>query len=167
MELRTAIFSNFAHQTAHKLPTGHSKAAFMFSKKGLRQSRSDCPMACGVNVPNGAFSKQVPLERNEKEIIDAARRGADTERPMEGEDPTIYSPEVSRRWQSAYSELLELETGLLHFLSEHMPRMSADAQREAQLTNLPLIESQVERFRQRLELWRQRAKGREAPLDRN
>jgi hypothetical protein len=107
------------------------------------------------------------LEHNEKEIIDAARRGADTERPIEGEDPTIYSPEVNRRWQAAYSELLHLETGLLHFLSEQVPRMSADAQREAQLTNLPLIESQVERFRQRLEFWRQRAKGGEAPLDRN
>ena len=43
-------------------------------------------------------------------------------------------------------------------LARMIPRMPADAQREAEETNLPVLASQVERFRHRLQFWSKRRK---------
>ena len=42
-----------------------------------------------------------------------------------------------------------------------IPGMPTDAQKEAERTNLPVIASQVERFRHRLDYWQKRRDGLE------
>ena len=93
-------------------------------------------------------------ERPERE---AARKGGDAERPMEGEDPKAQAPESIRRWLRAYAELEALESELLDVLAARAANMGKDALHEAEETNLPVLLSQLERFRKRGEYWRQRA----------
>ena len=50
-------------------------------------------------------------------IVEAARKGGDIERPMDGEDPGAAAPEVVSRWLRAYAEIESLETGLLDLLA--------------------------------------------------
>jgi hypothetical protein len=88
--------------------------------------------------------------------IEAARKGADPHRTIDGEDPAAQAPDVIRQWLKAYSELRELEADLLDLLAERLPRMSDAARREAEETNLPVIVSQLERFRHRQNFWRKR-----------
>jgi hypothetical protein len=87
---------------------------------------------------------------------EAARKGADPHRTIDGEDPNAQSPEAARQWLRAYAELFELEADMLDLLAERLPRMSDEARREAEETNLPVIVSQFERFRHRLNFWRKR-----------
>ena len=52
--------------------------------------------------------------------------------------------------------LVKLEQELLDLLAGMIPSMPGDAQKEAEETNLPLLASQIERFRHRLEFWSRR-----------
>jgi hypothetical protein len=104
------------------------------------------------------------VEAAEWPAIEAARKGADPHRTVDGEDTSARSPDVARQWLKAYTELLELETDLLTLLAERLPRMSAEARQEAEDTNLPVIVSQLQRFRHRMEFWRKRRDKLEQPL---
>ena len=95
----------------------------------------------------------LPGERPE---IVAAKKGGDLNRPIDGEDPNAQSRDAVRRWLRAYAELESLETELLDLLAERIARMSEDARHEASETNLPVLISQLERFRKRRDYWRQR-----------
>jgi hypothetical protein len=86
----------------------------------------------------------------------AAWEGAELERPILGENPESDSLEEARRWVSVYSHLLKLEQDLLDVLAGMIPTMPGEAQKEAEQTNLPVLASQVERFRHRLEFWSKR-----------
>jgi hypothetical protein len=88
--------------------------------------------------------------------VEAARKGADRHRLSDGEDPRTDSLRVARHWVDAYRQLVELEQGLFDDLASRIPDMNRDAIREAEQTNVPLIASQIERFRFRLEFWLQR-----------
>jgi len=88
-----------------------------------------------------------------EEAVGAAWEGADLERPISGEDPATDSLEEARRWVTVYSHLVKLETELLDVLAGTIAKMPSEAQREAEQTNLPVLASQVERFRHRLEYW--------------
>ena len=90
------------------------------------------------------------------EAAGAAWEGADLERPIDGENPETDSPAEARHWVSVYSNLVELEQNLMDMLARMIPVMPGDAQREAEETNLPVLASQVERFRHRLEYWSKR-----------
>jgi hypothetical protein len=46
-----------------------------------------------------------------------------------------------------------LEQELFDVLARMIPNMPTEAQREAEQTNLPVLASQVERFRHRLDYW--------------
>ena len=92
----------------------------------------------------------------EKPEIVAARKGGDFNRPIDGEDPNARSRSAVRRWLRAYAELESLETELLDLLAERIAQMSDDARHEASETNLPVLISQLERFRKRRDYWRQR-----------
>ena len=71
--------------------------------------------------------------------------------------PMMYeSLEEARRWVSVYSHLVHLEQQLFDALARMIPEMPSEAQREAEQTNLPVIASQVERFRYRLAYWSKR-----------
>ena len=86
----------------------------------------------------------------------AAWEGADLERPIQDEDPRSESLQEARRWVSVYSHLVHLEQQLFDALARMIPEMPGEAQREAEQTNLPVIASQVERFRYRLAYWSKR-----------
>jgi hypothetical protein len=83
----------------------------------------------------------------------AAWEGADLERPVSGEDPESDSLVEARRWISVYRHLVKLEQELLDMLAQLIPTMPVEAQREAEATNLPVLASQLERFRHRLDYW--------------
>jgi len=88
-----------------------------------------------------------------EEAAGAAWEGADLDRPIAGENPESESVDDARRWVSVYSHIVRLEEELLDMLAGAIPRMPDAAQREAENTNLPVLASQVERFRHRLEYW--------------
>jgi hypothetical protein len=91
-----------------------------------------------------------------EEAAGAAWEGADLERTILGEDPESDSLEEARRWVSVYSHLVKLESDLLDVLAGMIPTMPDEAQQEAEQTNLPVLASQVERFRHKLEFWSKR-----------
>jgi hypothetical protein len=66
------------------------------------------------------------------------------------------SLEVARFWQEAYDELVRMEEKLLGQLESMLPRLSPAARREAELTNLPMINDHLQTFRYRRAHWRQR-----------
>lgn len=107
----------------------------------------------------GAQDRAMASER--EEAAGAAWAGADLERPIEGEDPTTLSLGEARHWVAVYSHLVRLEQDLLDLLAGILPNMPSDAQQEAEETNLPVLATQLERFKHRLEFWA----GRRAELE--
>jgi hypothetical protein len=99
---------------------------------------------------------------SKKEAAGAAWEGVDLERPITGEDPKSESLANARRWVSVYSHLVNLEQELFDVLARMIPNMPGEAQREAEQTNLPVLASQVERFRHRLDYWVKRKRELEA-----
>lgn len=87
----------------------------------------------------------------------AARRGGDWSQGMDGEGEAYLanSTEVTY-WLEIYTEILAMEEKVLGRIHDLMATQSPAAQREVELTNLPVIESQVERFRERLGYWKAR-----------
>jgi hypothetical protein len=75
----------------------------------------------------------------------------------ETEDLSTVSVEVARFWQEAYDELVRMEEQLLSQLESMLPRLSPAARREAELTNLPMINDHLQMFRYRRAHWKQRA----------
>ena len=90
------------------------------------------------------------------EAAGSAWEGGDLGRPMQGEDPSSGSLGDARRWIAVYHHLVNLEQELFDVLARMIPAMPAEAQGEAERANLPIIASQVERYRHRLELWQRR-----------
>ena len=93
------------------------------------------------------------MASRKEEAAGAAWEGADLDRPILGENPESESLEDARRWVTVYSYLVKLEEELLDILAGAIPKMPSAAQREAEQTNLPVLASQVERFRHRLDYW--------------
>ena len=96
-----------------------------------------------------------------EEAAEAAWEGADLERPISGENPESESLAEARRWVVVYGHLVKLEQELFDLLAKVIPTMPREAQREAEETNLPVLASQVERFRHRLDYWVKRQHGLE------
>ena len=89
--------------------------------------------------------------------LEAARLGSDLDRGMDDEAiPAEASAETARHWIDLYTQLTSLETHLVSEARKLLPTLSRPARNEALLTNLPLLESQLRRFRHRQELWQQR-----------
>lgn len=73
---------------------------------------------------------------------------------MDGEaDLVSASRSEAIFWRGIYQELLTMEEAVLARIRQLMERQSPQAQREVELTNVPVIVSQVERFRARLGYW--------------
>ncbi len=93
------------------------------------------------------------MASNQEEAAGAAWEGADLERPIVGEDPQSQSLDDARHWAGVYRHLVNLEQQLFDVLARMIPTMPNEAQREAEQTNLPVLATQVERFRHRLDYW--------------
>ena len=98
-----------------------------------------------------------------EEAAGAAWEGADLERPISGEDPDSMSLDEARRWIGVYRHLVKLEQELFDMLAKMIPTMPQEAQHEAEQTNLPVLASQVERFRHRLDYWVKREQELQKP----
>jgi hypothetical protein len=96
------------------------------------------------------------MASGKEEAAGAAWQGADLERPLTGEDPESDSLADAQRWIAVYHSLVHLEQELLDILARTIPGMPEAARKEAEETNLPVLASQVERFRHRLALWQKR-----------
>jgi hypothetical protein len=91
-----------------------------------------------------------------REAVGSAWERADLEQPITGEDPDTESLAVARRWIAVYHHLVSLEQELFDVLAKMIPSMPDEAQQEAERTNLPVLATQLERFRHRLEYWQKR-----------
>jgi hypothetical protein len=91
--------------------------------------------------------------------IDAAVRGGDWGQRMDGEmipgDATLGQ---AIYWTKIYSEILTMEESVLARIEQLMALQSAEARREVELTNIPVVVAQAERFRQRHGYWESRVR---------
>jgi hypothetical protein len=86
--------------------------------------------------------------------IVAAVRGGDATQAMDGEsDPKSASMEQALYWRQIYLEILAMEEKVLHRIQDLMAEQSPEARREVELTNVPVVVAQAERFRRRLGFW--------------
>ena len=89
--------------------------------------------------------------------VDAAERGGDWTQRMDGEGlPADAGMEQAVYWRRIYTEILEMEEKVLTRIRDLMQTQSETARREVELTNVPVVVAQAERFRQRLGYWEAR-----------
>ena len=93
-------------------------------------------------------------EASDRPDIVAATRGGDDSLGMEDEmDPANASLEQALFWRTIYTEILEMEESVLARIRHLMAQQSPQARREVELTNVPVVVAQVERFRFRQGIW--------------
>jgi len=91
---------------------------------------------------------------NARPDIDAAVRGGDWSLRMDGEGiPAEASLKQALYWRQIYTEILEMEEKVLERIRQLMARQSDEGRREVELTNVPVVVAQAEKFRQRLGYW--------------
>lgn len=96
----------------------------------------------------------------------AAARGGDPSQLMDGEaDLGSASMEQAMFWTKVYDEILAMEEKVMARIQQLMAAESPKVRTEVELTNVPVIASQVERFRQRHEFWRLKVGELEALAD--
>jgi hypothetical protein len=89
--------------------------------------------------------------------IEAAMRGGDWTQAMDGEGPLGHATLTQALyWTRIYTEILAMEEKVLQRIQQLMAAQSAEARREVELTNVPVVVAQAERFRQRLGYWEAR-----------
>ena len=89
--------------------------------------------------------------------VDAAIRGGDWSQPMDGEvSPAGASIKQALYWRQIYTDILAMEEKVLARIHQLMTKQSATSRREVELTNVPVVVAQAERFRQRLGYWEAR-----------
>ena len=100
--------------------------------------------------------KQVQSKRSRPDIA-AAVRGGDWTLAMNGEGvPDHATLKQALHWRQIYTEILEMEENVLMRIRQLMDRQSDEARHEVELTNVPVVVAQAERFRQRLGYWEAR-----------
>ena len=70
--------------------------------------------------------------------------------------PGDATMEQALYWKQIYTEILTMEEKVLATIRNLIVGQSEDAQREVELTNVPVVVAQAERFRQRLGYWEAR-----------
>lgn len=88
------------------------------------------------------------------ESFETLLRSVDPNVPLDGEK-ALENASVSeaRLWVGVYKDVVDLEERILNTITERLPSLSPGARTEAETTNVPLIQGQLDRFRHRLELW--------------
>jgi hypothetical protein len=90
----------------------------------------------------------------ERPDIVAATRGGENSIGMNDEpDPTTATLEQALFWRNIYTEILTMEESVLDRIQQLMAGQTPEARREVELTNVPVVVAQVERFRVRQGLW--------------
>ncbi|MGA7911790.1 MAG: hypothetical protein WB682_04680 [Candidatus Dormiibacterota bacterium] len=84
----------------------------------------------------------------------AAARGGDSRFGMDGEaDPKFANLEQALFWKQIYVEILAMEEKVMVRIEDLMAKQGPEVRREVELTNVPVVAAQAERFRQRLGFW--------------
>ncbi len=84
----------------------------------------------------------------------AAARGGDPSQSMDGEaDLKSASMEQALYWRQIYREILAMEEKVMERIQDLMSKQAPEARSEVELTNVPVVAAQAERFRQRLGFW--------------
>jgi hypothetical protein len=100
----------------------------------------------------GTMAKNMP--KRARPDVDAAERGGDWTKRMDGEGvPGDANLEQALYWSEIYSEILAMEEKVLLRIRELMLTQTETARHEVELTNVPVVVAQAERFRQRLGYW--------------
>ena len=95
--------------------------------------------------------------RRKRPDIDAAERGGDWTKRMDHEGvPGDATIEQALYWRKIYTEILAMEEKVLATIRKLMATQSDAGRREVELTNVPVVVAQAERFRQRLGYWEAR-----------
>ena|ERR1700722_9673297 len=90
----------------------------------------------------------------ERPDIVAATRGGENSIGMDDEpDPATATIEQALFWRNIYTEILTMEEAVLNRIHQLMAGQSPEARREVELTNVPVVVAQVERFRARWGIW--------------
>jgi len=76
-------------------------------------------------------------------------------RPLEGEDLETNRWEDARHWMSIYADLLEFKRGILARVERDLANLQPPAKKVAMI-DLQIIESQMQGYQVRLDLWYQR-----------
>jgi hypothetical protein len=106
------------------------------------------------------------MRKSARPDIDAAQRGGDWNQRMEGESvPADAGMEQAVYWRQVYTEILDMEEKVLARIRQLMITQSETARREVELTNVPVVVAQAERFRQRLGYWDSRVEDLKANGD--
>ncbi len=84
----------------------------------------------------------------------AATRGGEISIGMDDEpDPATATMEQALFWRNIYTEILTMEEAVLDRIHQLMASQSPEARREVELTNVPVVVAQIERFRARQGIW--------------
>ena len=76
---------------------------------------------------------------------------------MNGEGPPEHATlKQALYWRQIYSEILSMEEKVLVRIRQLMITQSDEGRREVELTNVPVVVAQAERFRRRLGYWEAR-----------
>jgi hypothetical protein len=73
-------------------------------------------------------------------------------------DPRSASMDQALYWREIYSEILAMEEKVMDRIQHLMAKQSPQARREVELTNVPVVAAQADRFRQRLGFWTARVR---------
>ncbi|HVA05890.1 MAG TPA: hypothetical protein VNG12_04020 [Acidimicrobiales bacterium] len=93
-------------------------------------------------------------EPTDRPDIVAATRGGENSIGMDDEaDPATATAEQALFWRNIYTEILTMEEAVLDRIHQLMASQSPEARREVELTNVPVVVAQVERFRARKGIW--------------
>jgi len=86
--------------------------------------------------------------------IAAARRGGTNALGMQDEaQPATASAEVALFWRGIYGEIVGMEEAVLERIQQLKVLQSPEARQEVELTNVPVVVSQLNRFRWRWGVW--------------
>ncbi len=87
---------------------------------------------------------------------------------MDGEGaPADANIEQAIYWRQIYRDILKMEESVLARIRELMAKQSTQARREVELTNVPVVVAQAERFRQRLGYWDARIRELDGSVERS
>jgi hypothetical protein len=94
------------------------------------------------------------MRKTDRPDVEAAERGGDWAKRMDGEGmPAEATMEQALYWKETYTEILAMEEKVLARIRQLMAAESEQVRREVELTNVPVVVAQAERFRQRLGYW--------------
>lgn len=97
--------------------------------------------------------------------IVAVTRGGNHLLGMDGEAGlATASLDEAHFWQTIYGEILAMEESVLERIYELMVQQTPEGRREVELTNLPMVVAQADRFRTRLAFWTARVQIHEEGL---